>query len=106
MADEAPTEIVAHDPAPMSAAERLRAFEDETFSKDGVLPVRINDRIERGSGSPYQMAAPEVREQYAALEKLVEAEQKLADAKAALAVAEEAHGQALAAVEGFHAPAE
>lgn len=86
------------DPAPKDAPgiDRLRAFEDKHFGKDAV---RINGRIERGSGSPYATAKPEVRRQYEMLEALIEADQRVADARAALAVAEEAHDRALAALE-------
>lgn len=79
------------EPEPMTAADRLRAFEDEHFGKEAV---RINDRIERGYGSPYHNAAPEIRKQYEALEKLIVAEQKLADAKGVLAQAEADHRDA------------
>lgn len=69
----------------VDAAARLRAFEDKHF---GTQAVRINDRIERGMGSPYQMAAPEVRKQHKAIENLIEAEAKLAAAHSALIAAD------------------
>lgn len=83
-------------PEPVPAAARIRAFEDEHLGKDAV---RINDRIERGSGSPFAALSPEHKRQYAALEKLVVAEQKLADAHAALIQADVEHDAALAAAE-------
>lgn len=90
------------DPVPAErtpAAERLRAFEDEKFGAD---VVRINDRIERGSGSPFQddrIMSPEDRRVYAALERLIVAEQKLADAHEAVIAAEAEHEAALADAE-------
>lgn len=79
----------------LTAAERLRFFEDETLGHDAV---RINGRVERGSGSWFQTKlTPEQRAHHAALEKLIETEQRVAAAKAALAQAEVAHAQAAAA---------
>jgi len=66
-------------------AARLRAFEDEVFGKRAV---RINGVIERGVGSPYAAMTEERKAQYAALEALVAAEQKLNDAAALAAQAE------------------
>jgi hypothetical protein len=79
-------------PTPVSSAERLRAFEDEHIGKDAV---RIDGKIERGSGSPFQKLSDELKRQYAALERLIAAEQKVADARAALAAAESEHAVAL-----------
>lgn len=90
--DPRPSDRPTDQPEPEgSAVDRLRAFEDKHFGKDAV---RINDRIERGSGSPYQMAHPSVREQHVKLEKLIQAEQKLAVAHAALIQADTEHEQA------------
>lgn len=86
----------AEPPAPLSAAERLRAFEDAEVGKDAV---RIGGRIERGYGSPFAALSAEKKRQYAALGKLVAAEQKLADAHAALIQAEADHQAALAEAE-------
>lgn len=69
----------------ITAAARLRTFEDEMF---GRQVVRINGRIERGSGSPYSRMNPEQRALYAAYENLVDADQKLTDAHAALIAAQ------------------
>lgn len=83
----------------LGATARLRAFEDEHLGKDAV---RIRGRIERGSGSPYQdptIMPPELRRQHAALEKLIETEQRLTDAHTALLQAEADHEAALAAAE-------
>jgi hypothetical protein len=66
-------------------AARLRAFEDEVFGKRAV---RINGQIERGVGSPYADMSDERKAQYAALEALVAAEQRLNDATGAAAQAE------------------
>lgn len=89
-------QAIVPEPAAPSAPERLRAFEDEHLGKDCV---RIRGKVERGSGSPYQLMSPELKAQYAALEKLIEAEQKLADARAAVLQAEADHAAALAALE-------
>lgn len=83
-------------PEAMTASERLRALEDEHF---GEKCVRIRDQIERGSGSPYALAAPEVRAQHEALTKLITAEAKLSAANAAVAVAQNEYDAALAATE-------
>lgn len=94
--DPRPSDRPTDTPEPEGrAADRLRAFEDKHFGKDAV---RINGRIERGSGSPYQMAHPLVREQHARIEKLIEAEEKLAVAHAALIQADTEHEMAKQAV--------
>lgn len=87
---------VADPPRELPAADRVRAFEDEHLGKEAV---RIGGRIERGYGSPFAAMSDEKKRQYAALEKLVAAEQKLADAHAALIQAEADHEAALAAAE-------
>src|SRR4051812_16592267 len=79
----------ANEPA---AADRLRAFEDEHF---GEKCVRINGLIERGSGSPFAMAAPEIRERHARIEKLLVTERRLADAHEALLQSDADHEAAL-----------
>lgn len=79
----------------LTAAERLRFFEDEILGEDAV---RINGRIERGSGSWFQTKlTPEQRAHHAALEKLIETEQAVADARGKLAQAEADHKAAEAA---------
>lgn len=94
--DPRPSDRPTDTPEPQgSAVDRLRAFEDKHF---GEKAVRINGRIERGSGSPYQMAHPAVREQHARIEKLIEAEQKLAVAHTALIQADTEHEQAEQAI--------
>lgn len=80
----------------MNAAARLRAFEDEKLGADAV---RINDRIERGYGSPFAAMTDEDKARYAAFERLVETERKLADAHAALIAADAAHEAAEAAID-------
>jgi hypothetical protein len=72
-------------PAEGDSAARLRAFEDEVFGKDAV---RIDGVIERGVGSPYAKMTDERKAQYAALEAVIAAEQKLNDATAAVGAAE------------------
>lgn len=68
-----------------NSTDRIRAFEDEVF---GRRAVRMNGQIERGVGSPYSQMTDERKAQYAALEDIVAAEQRLNDATAAAAVAE------------------
>jgi hypothetical protein len=99
--------VIVHDgvpdgernPAPATTVDRLRAFEDQHLGKD---VVRINGRIERGYGSPFQnpdKMPPELRRQHAALERVIETEQRLTDARTALLQAEADHEAALAATE-------
>lgn len=94
--DAAPISQPVHEPEPASAADRLKAFEDAEFGPDAV---RIRGKVERGYGSPFADMSPEKKRQYAAIEKLVETEQKLADAHAALIAADVAHDAALADAE-------
>lgn len=68
-----------------NSADRIRAFEDEVFGKRAV---RINGQIERGVGSPFASMTDERKAQYAALEDIVAAEQRLNEATAAAAQAE------------------
>lgn len=91
-----PATQVSDPPREVPAAERLRTFEDDHLGKEAV---RINGCIERGYGSPFAALSPEKKRQYGALEKLVEAEQKLADAHTKLIQAEADHEAALAAAE-------
>lgn len=80
---------------PKSAAVRLRAYEDEVLGHDAV---RIGDELERGHGSAYAKMSDEQRAKYEALERLVVAEQRLADAHAALIAADADYEAAEAAV--------
>jgi hypothetical protein len=82
--------------APVTAKTKLRAFEDETFGKEAG---RINGHVERGVGSPYARMTDAQKRQYAALERMVEAEKKLADASADLAKAESEHEAAVKRVD-------
>jgi hypothetical protein len=82
---------------PASAAQRLRAFEDEHLGADAV---RIHgDRVERGSGSLFQRLPPEKRKAHELIEKTVETERNLAHAREKLAIAENTHNAAVAAAE-------
>lgn len=92
----APPPAAAPEREPVPAADRLRSFEDEHLGKDAV---RIHDRVERGVGSPFQKLSDEHKRQYAALERLIGAEQKLASAHAALIAADTEHDAALSDVE-------
>lgn len=84
------------DPEPDTAASRLRAFEDDRFGEDAV---RINDKIERGYGSPFAAMSDADKLHYTALERLVVAEQKVTDANAALMAAQMAYDTAVANVD-------
>jgi hypothetical protein len=86
-------------PEESTAAERLRAFEDREFGKDAV---RINDRIERGYGSKFKNMVdsdPRKAAEYAALERMVEAELVLADADGKRAQAQADYDAAVAALD-------
>lgn len=89
-----------HDPEPneaeFSAAERLRLFEDEHLGKD---TPRFNGQVEKGHGSLFQRLSPEHRKAHAAIEKTVETEHKLNDARGKLAQAEADHAAACKAAE-------
>jgi hypothetical protein len=76
---------------PVTARDKLRAFEDKHFGKD--VP-RINGEIERGVGSSYASMTPHQKAHYASLEHLVKAEKAAGDASAALADAESKHEHA------------
>lgn len=79
-----------------SAAIHLRQFEDQHFGPDAV---RIGGQIERGSGSRFSLLPPARRREYVAIERLVEAEQRLTVAAADLAAAQAQHDAAVAAVD-------
>jgi hypothetical protein len=109
MADDTTTAKPKHDPktepAPKlskaaapekSALGRLRAFEDEHFGEDCV---RINDKIERGVGSPYAAMSDEQKAHYVALERLIEAERKGNEANEAMSIAKSDYDAALIAVD-------
>jgi hypothetical protein len=85
---------------PVTAKAKLRAFEDDVFGKDAG---RINGEVERGVGSPFAKMTGEQRRQHQALERLVVAEKKLADASAELSAAEVAHDAATREVEASEA---
>lgn len=84
--DKQPALVV--EDAPLTAAARLRAFEDDVF---GEKASRINGAVERGVGSPYADMTPRQKAHYAALEQMVAAEKRVSDATAELAAAEAAH---------------
>lgn len=78
-----------------TAAEQLRAYEDEVLGAD---TPRINGQIERGIGSHYSRLTPDQHKRHHALEHLVSTEEHLDHARGALAAAEVAHKDALDAV--------
>lgn len=75
------------------AAALLRSFEDEHLGEDAV---RIEGQIERGHGSKFKAMTPQKQAEHGALEQLVAAEKRVADAQTALASATAAHDAALA----------
>ena len=78
----------AHDETgPASAADRLRAFEDEHLGPD---TPRHDGKVERGVGSHYSRMSEDDLAMHQKLERQVDAEQKLAEARAALSAAEAA----------------
>jgi hypothetical protein len=81
---------------PASAAQRLRAFEDEHLGEDAP---RINGAVERGVGSPFAAMTPQRLVHHAAIEKMVEAEKAVITANAALSAAQAAHDAAVKAVD-------
>jgi hypothetical protein len=97
--DQTTAEHSAHEQAPeqpaLSMAQRLRAFEDKVFGEDAV---RIEGKIEKGSGSPHKMAPIDVKAHHAALENAIEAEKALGEARGKLTEAENAVAAAEARV--------
>lgn len=87
--------LIDENPA-ADAKARLRAFEDEHL---GLDTPRIGDKIERGIGAPIRHLSPELQAEHAALERLIDAEQKLAAAAGHLAAADVHHEEAKAHVE-------
>ena len=75
-----------------NASDRLRAFEDREFGKD---VVRIQGRIERGSGSPFRNLPEPKQREYTALERCVETELVLSDAESKAAQAKADHDIAM-----------
>lgn len=59
--------VPAEAPEPVSAAQRLREFEDEHLAGD----PRFQGVIERGHGSLFSRLTPEQKEMHASLEKAV-----------------------------------
>lgn len=95
---EPEVEPLAEPETESSAADRLRAFEDE---KLGEGTPRFNGQIEKGHGSFFKddkIFTDADRAHHAALERLVEAEKQLAEAHAALADAEDSYAAAERAV--------
>jgi hypothetical protein len=74
--------------APVTAADKLREFEDKHFGKDAP---RINGELERGVGSPWSRMTLRQKQHYESLEHLVKAEKKVADASAELETAKVKH---------------
>lgn len=70
-----------------SAAERFAALEEKLFQGRAA---RVNGQIERGHGSLFRRLSEDEQRRYLALEAEVVAEKKVADARAALSLAEAA----------------
>lgn len=81
---------------PASAAQRMRAFEDEHL---GAEAPRIDGKIERGHGSLFSRLSPDQRARHAKIEHLAHAEDKVAQAAEKLSEAQVGHAQAVAALE-------
>lgn len=77
--------------AEVTAHQKLRAFEDRHLGEDAV---RINGEVERGHGSKFKTLSPDHHREYAALERLRDAEKALSDAAATLAQAQSAYDAA------------
>jgi hypothetical protein len=73
--------------AETSAAERLAALEEKLF---GDRAARVNGKIERGHGSLFRRLSADEQRHYLALDAEVEAEAKVALARTALTLAENA----------------
>lgn len=78
-----------------TAAQMLRAFEDEHLGKN--VP-RISGHIEKGHGAKFHGMDDKRKAHHGALVKLVEAEEKLAEAAAAHSKAKAMHAEAAEAV--------
>ena len=89
-----PTPAASTAKAPVTAADKLREFEDKTFGKDAP---RINGELERGVGSPYSRMTSHQKRHYESLEHLVKAEKKVADASAEFDTAKTKHDAAVKA---------
>jgi hypothetical protein len=91
--DPSPVSDLNTEPAdePTTARTRLRDFEHDMLGED---TPRIDGHIERGHGSMYARLTHEERAQHTALERLVAAEQKVADTSAALEKAKIDHERA------------
>lgn len=86
-----------------SAAERLRLFEDEHLGED---TPRFNGHVEKGHGSLFQRPidkggklTDQHRKAHTAIEKTVETEHKLNEARGKLAQAEADHAAACKAAD-------
>lgn len=84
---DAPDDIFAAS-EPASAAQRLRAFEDEHLGPD---TPRFAGQIERGHGSPLRNLSPELQRKHTTIERLIESENKVAEAAAKLSAADAHH---------------
>ncbi len=86
-----------------TAAENLRAWEDDHFGDDAL---RIDGKIEKGHGSKLHALDDAEKAEHSALEQLVEAENKLAQAMAALDAARIHHAQTVERIGVHHDTAE
>lgn len=73
-------------PEPMTAEQRLRAFEDKVFGPDHSRPA---GKIEKGSGSIFQTLDDANKAHHAALEALVVAEAEHSAVAVTMAAAED-----------------
>jgi hypothetical protein len=77
----------------LSARQRLRNLEDAVFGEDAV---RVGGKIERGSGSAYYALDPITRANFDAIDRLIEAEDKLVPLREAVTAASDRLAAALA----------
>ena len=75
------------------ARQRLRAFEDATFGAD---TSRIRGEIERGTGSAFARLDEATRKKFAALDRLIVAEDAAAAALKSVEAATKTHDAAMA----------
>lgn len=95
------TAAAAAEPAsesPVSAAERFAALEERLFAGRAA---RVDGKIERGHGSLFRRLSEDDQRRYLALEAAVAAEAKVALARTALTLAQQALADAEARSEAL-----
>jgi hypothetical protein len=93
------SDVISQDneaPDQIPGTDMLLAWEEKHFGKN---PIRIHDRIERGSGSAFRKLPDAVQAEYAALEKLIGLEDAHGKTRKVLTAAQSAEASASAAVQ-------